>query len=146
MVFAVGAAVLCRQAMVLWRALVYGLLLPMMVGLLLSLTMVVTALFSPEKGQSLSYGGLMAVFMVMATFIGFLPALLTVLVSDVLWLRKGVRYWFVPVLAGALFAFLYTYFAMNEDRLATDLLFASMGAVGGVMFVALRWRLLPLNE
>lgn len=143
---AVISALLCKQAIVFARALVFALLLPMLVGVLFIIPEALLTAVNPKAG-SFDFN-IIFFFALMGGIIGYIPAMLTIAVSDCLWVLWRVRYWFVPIILGALFSALYMAFFFDKGGVKDEAIpiFTAMGAAGGLLFVLLRRRWMPLAK
>lgn len=140
------AIIILDRPIVFFRSLLYGLLLPVLVSVSMVVFIGLEGLFSGEEITASMLSSQFGFMTVMGVLVGFSPAMMTVVICDVLWIRWRLRFWFVPMVTGGLLSFIYTYFFLNEQRIESNLIFVGMGSLGGLFFTLLRQRLLKLTD
>lgn len=138
-IFAIVMAVRCKQSVILARALILGFILPGLMGFLLALAVQLT------KFPSIDFKEMVNTtfsFFFTVAILGFIPASLTITVCDSLWVLKNIHHKGLPILIGAGFSLLYS-FLLGMGLLG--LFFAIIGAIGGLIFLVFRQRVMVLE-
>lgn len=143
----IGTAALCKQAVIILRAPLFGFLLPVLVSLILLLLIIIISIVG---GQSLSVidsgwalSQIVAFWLFWGLLIGFIPATITVTVCDCLYVYQR-RHWIIPIIVGGLAGAVTAYLMFDKDN--AIFLVVGCGCSGGGLFAVLRQRILCLTD